>query len=312
MLVIVIHGLVGLLGLVLLYMAFFLTETAEGGLQNRLEELWIRVDDLSRAALSCQAVFLQQIAKLLSCMFDWIFGEELFSAKAAATSISLSSTAIFFFWFFVHFRKGPAAALEGLAVAVLLLIFGLAPGRIRYLGFAWAALLVSAPLTAKSGQVIDKLVPVFGILFGGVGSEILFIAASRWHLRKSANISSAWKIILLLGFNITAALLLIGPALIAYWGAGSGPVSSFGLSIFIVGVSNLITAMIPLLFILLAVAAGVHIVFWPAIQGPIYSAQRYGLVHKPKLLGMMGAMCVLFAWPSNPVIQLIAKLLHAE
>ncbi|MBZ5493827.1 MAG: hypothetical protein LAO76_23150 [Acidobacteriia bacterium] len=312
MLVIIFHLLIGLLGLVLLYMAFFLTETAEGGLQNRLEELWIRVDDLSRTALSRQAAFLQQIAKLLSHTFDWIFGKKLLSAKAAVTSISLSSAAVFLFWSFIHFHKGPGTALMGLAIAILLLILGLAPGRIRYLGFAWTALLISAPLTTKSGQIIDKLLPVLAILFGGVGSDIVFIAASRWYLRKSEGVSSAWLIILLLGFNITAALLLLGPALVLYWGAGSGPVSSFELSIFIVSISNLITVMIPLLFILLAVAAGGHIVFWPAIQGPIYSAQRYGLVHKPKLLGTIGTICVLFAWPNNPLVQLIAKLFHVE
>jgi hypothetical protein len=45
------HLLVGLLGLALLYAALFLHENEEGQLQNRLEKLWVAVDDLSKAAL---------------------------------------------------------------------------------------------------------------------------------------------------------------------------------------------------------------------------------------------------------------------
>ena len=59
------HLVLGLMGL-LLYAGLFLTETEEGRLQNRLEELWIRVDDLQSRAVSRQAAFLQQVSGLIA------------------------------------------------------------------------------------------------------------------------------------------------------------------------------------------------------------------------------------------------------
>lgn len=56
------HLLIGLIGTVLLYVALFLHETEEGKIQNRLEKLWVDIDDLSKAALSRQAAFLQRVS----------------------------------------------------------------------------------------------------------------------------------------------------------------------------------------------------------------------------------------------------------
>jgi len=84
------HLVLGLMGLLLLYAGLFLTETEEGRLQNRLEELWIRVDDLQSRAVSRQAAFLQQVSGLIADGLVQLFGRKLFSVESVASSLCVS------------------------------------------------------------------------------------------------------------------------------------------------------------------------------------------------------------------------------
>ena len=81
------HVVLGLMGVLLLYTGLFLTETEEGRLQNRLEELWIRVDDLHSRALTRQAAFLQQVSGLIADGLVKLFGRKLFSVKSVASCL---------------------------------------------------------------------------------------------------------------------------------------------------------------------------------------------------------------------------------
>jgi hypothetical protein len=82
-------------GLLLLYIAAFLTEDEESGLQNRLENWWIALDDRRSASLSRQAAFLQAIAALSSRGFDQVFGSRLISLQAFAVSCAFSIASLF-------------------------------------------------------------------------------------------------------------------------------------------------------------------------------------------------------------------------
>src|SRR5216684_8894839 len=95
------HLLVDLLGLSLLYAALFLHENEEGQLQNRLEKLWIAVDDLSKAALSKQAAFLQQVSAMANSALNKLFGTRLFSVGAVSASLCLSIGCVSFFLVYV-------------------------------------------------------------------------------------------------------------------------------------------------------------------------------------------------------------------
>lgn len=325
------HLAVGLLGLLFLYLALFLTETAEGGIQNRLEELWVRVDDLSKTALSKQAALLQQVAELLGDGLDLLFGVKLFSARSSATSINLSLAAMFLFLglFQLHYKSAPLfmRAYPDLLVGLVFLVVGLSPVPVRYLAFLVPIAAVGfglyrdwelALLDWDVKYLVGEFGPVLGILLGGAASQTLFVAASRWYLRKSAKISSGWRNLTLLLFTSCLALLLVSPVVAMF----AWPHAHFAearallrnravITVFLVGTSNLFTALVPLFFGLLCIVALLHQVLWPALKAPIYSAQRYGLARQPKLLGALGVLCLTFAWPGNPLVALVAKVVHA-
>ena len=66
-----------LAALLLLYAAFFLYPGGRQELQNRLEEWWIRLDDVRMRALARQPVLIQRLAETSRSGFAWLFGEPL-------------------------------------------------------------------------------------------------------------------------------------------------------------------------------------------------------------------------------------------
>src|SRR6266700_6033802 len=87
-------------------LTLFLREDEEGRIQNRLEELWIRIDDAQSAALSRQAAFVAEIARVVTRILDRIFGERLFSAHAASVSAFYGLASSILFSLFLKFING--------------------------------------------------------------------------------------------------------------------------------------------------------------------------------------------------------------
>jgi hypothetical protein len=53
----------------------------------------------------------------------------------------------------------------------------------------------------------------------------------------------------------------------------------------------------------------VHRLLWPVVKRPIYAANRKQLIKNSKLLGGLGTMLLLYAFPSNPVVKWITHFL---
>jgi len=95
------------LGSFCLYGALFLYETEEGEIQNKLQDWWVRVDDLRKSVSTRQAVFLQSAATATTRAFEAVFGRKLLSSRALAVSslLSLSSFELMASWF-LHPKSG--------------------------------------------------------------------------------------------------------------------------------------------------------------------------------------------------------------
>jgi len=82
--------LVGLVGLIAFYFAFFLFEDEEGVWQNRLENLWIAISDTAEITNSTSNALINKIGDVLRRMFIQLFGDHMFSFRAVAVSTNLS------------------------------------------------------------------------------------------------------------------------------------------------------------------------------------------------------------------------------
>src|SRR5436309_2081033 len=77
----------GAAGALLLYLSFFLHEDEEGRLANRLEDLWIRMDDLQKKSLSRNAAFLSGASRIVLSLLSRLFGDRVLSLQAIRSCV---------------------------------------------------------------------------------------------------------------------------------------------------------------------------------------------------------------------------------
>lgn len=80
-------------GVFLIYLTL-LYKHEEGQVKNKLEDLWIRVDDFQKIALSRQTAFMKVVAETLTLGFDRVFGKKLISLHSLIVSVCYSIASI--------------------------------------------------------------------------------------------------------------------------------------------------------------------------------------------------------------------------
>ena len=321
------HIAAGLCGFALAAFALFLNETEECELQNRLEELWVRVDDLSKRSITREAALIQQASKMASEALDRIFGSKLLSLRGAATSVGLSWVSLFLFLYLIS--DSPVEhSVRLFCIFVIALALSFAPGKLRYLTFSFISIYIYLMIESHYGSKIPNAGRVFRYLFymirwepefmfvplvaisGGLACDVLAIFAIRWLLRVSSAVKSIWKLVGLLLLDVCMGFSLVGPVLLIRYNFKAGwreVVANAGMAI---AASNLITGLMCALTIALLLLAFLHRLVWPVVSRPIYAAQRRGLLRHPRLITAVSAACFLFAWPQSPVIIALTKLLR--
>src|ERR1019366_4344420 len=82
--------LAGIAGALLLYVAFFLYEDEEARIQNRLEQIWKRIDAVQSITMSKEVAFLQGATRTTSTILDRLLGHKLLSVQSIAVSMAFS------------------------------------------------------------------------------------------------------------------------------------------------------------------------------------------------------------------------------
>jgi hypothetical protein len=121
--------LAGLAGALLLYVAFFLYEDEEAGIQNRLEQIWQKINALQSSAMSKEVAFLQGVTRTTSAILDRLLGHKLVSLQSISVSMAFSfssfSAVIYFYWKYLHSDQSDVI-IDGV-FGVLLLVLGSLP-----------------------------------------------------------------------------------------------------------------------------------------------------------------------------------------
>jgi hypothetical protein len=319
------HLVLGLMGLLLLYAGLFLTETEEGRLQNRLEELWIRVDDLQSSAVTRQAAFLQQVSGLIADGLVKLFGRKLFSVRSVASCLCFSMASFYLSLALFTREMRPLTKPVLLTCSLILLGCGFSQ-RLRYLGFAVLALGGLLNVFRLSGSLATYQVSLGEFVFGAVIyviailSVVGFVALTRWSLRLASQLSSAPGLITIILANVALSASLLSPLIFvellpyhtSVFGSrvGQSLISQFLTFFYSISVTNLFNAALPVVVVLLLLAALLHRLVWPVISRPVYAAHRHGVITQHKLLTALGALCLGLAWPHNILVKAIGKAVH--
>jgi hypothetical protein len=310
------------LGCISLYLAFFLYEDEEGKLQNRIEKLWVTIDDRAKATNSITTAVLNSVAKVLRRLFNVMFGESYFSAQLLSVSInmsvagaSISFGAFAYGWERLHVTA-TEAPLSCLAIGVIFL--AQAAVVIRYPRH-WVILLCCLPIVFSLASVLylvlflaeligrqhivgffaSVVIAIPSALCYSIASDIMSVIAIR---RIFASAAKSWtplemlKSIGLLGGVLYSFVLC--PAYIGFRFLSSRNQDISDISMLLVlfeflNVTNVFyCALLMCVFVLLLL----HKAIWPVLSRMIYPISRYKLLLNRKVMVSSGCLALTFAF----------------
>ena len=340
------QALVSCLGALLLYIAFFLDEDEEGKLKNRLEQTWRDLTTAQERALGRQQIFVGTIARMTSDTLDHIFGARLISLTSisvsacyslGATGLALAILLVYALDFTSYQAVGPYRDLwVPLLICSGWTILGLLPTfsrRLRWvsvLGFSsvvcfiFVVVLVDLRWIEPSGW-FDNLVGwmasaipwiefvderpayVILILMLTIVSDFIVIVSGRRFMRSLANEATIFKVLL---FSIVTLVLPLVLCAVPTWLSFVTDDNQTASVLLLVGLSNSYSAVVTLLFLILAIVALLHRFFWPLIRRPIMAAHRHGLLNQRKLLAGVGLALMAIGSPFGRSVAELVKRLH--
>jgi len=310
-------------GCVCFYLAFFLFEDEEGKLQNRIDSLWVSIDDRAKTTDSITTAVLNNIAKVLFRLFNRIFGEARFSVQLVSVSINLSFAGMFAIatarTYLGHsvFLSTPQLVLFLLAITVLFL--SLATVVIKY-PRRWISILTCVPIVPILSVVtvwmirnegaflgIEGSISVYALMLSlfiivaciSLASEVLSLAVIRKLFASVATSSTAFHIARATGFVggllfvICGAPLYIGNRLTA---SDSDLLSVIGVLLFDSSLLNFTTVIYCALPMCVLILLLVHKAIWPTMSRVLYPLSRYKLLTNQKAMTALGCLAWTFAF----------------
>ena len=273
----------------------------EGGLQNRIENLWISIDDKQKSAVGRAIAILNRAASYVTRIYNHILGSRLISIQMIGVS-SASSIAGFFIsgalllltllylslsrhaavtpqfnvslWVIgaLCFVFGSAVLVFAVLPSVIRNWFGLAVSLAPLLLFAYGSVLV---VKRQHGALISNQVTFLAGLVIGVLTDIFVLAAVRLSLRLIANTQKFIKIVWAVLVQVGALILIVLVPFEASTPLLSANKDSLGAKVLLFSMMfNFFTMLGILAFLLLLVVLMVHRALWPTLGRLVYSIAR--------------------------------------
>jgi hypothetical protein len=303
-------------GVLSYYAAFFMYEDEEGKWQNRIEELWVAINDREKLAGGSQAsAFFNKVADVATRGFNRVLGRRLFSLQLVGVSSSYSFAALFlglgfFVMMFLSRKSRLGAPLPHAAeysyLSHFLLIIGsiclLLAGLPALVRSRWAVALSLFPISCVVLGLI-RFITTHGVDKGqfemvvalavSILSDILLLALVRFTLRRVSADPSLPRIAIAVLMQAGIIFLLI----VTPWetlGHLYGPAERVVVA---VGVFNAFTGIASSVFFLMLLFVLLHRVTWPVLSRLFYSLARHEAVHNRKIMAGLGTGCFIFAFP---------------
>jgi hypothetical protein len=312
------------------YAAFFMYEDEEGRWQNRIDNLWISIDDRARQIGSRPAALFSKVAEAVTTCLDRVFGRKLFSMRMIGSSTSYSYFVLSAITLIAR-SPGPGDYYGGLSdrvfVVTVFLVSSCAAilptvfqGRwltlVSLLPLVMCAIAFWADITVK---MRNNLLPEFPIVLGvamtfGVISDVLVNVIVRSTIRRVAGASSLRTMIGALFIQFSSAILIsLGPLVVStiLQHKRIVPIKSLITTcINIASAFNVVTALFCFVFVFALSLVLAHRIFWPLTARLIYPFARYQIVQSRRALAAVGAACCTIGFGIGPnVVKVIIDIL---
>jgi hypothetical protein len=303
------------IGVLAYYIAFFMYEDEEGKWQNRIEKLWVAINDKEKSAGGSQAsAFFNKVADVATRGFNRVLGRRLFSLQLVGVSTSYSFAALFlgmgFFVLYVSRQSRLGAPLPHAAeysyLSHFLLIIGSAclllavlPALMRS---RWSTALSLLPLSCVllglirllANHSVDKgQVEILMALALSVLSDVLLLALVRLTVRRVSENPSISRIAVAVLIQACVISLFIA----APWETSEYLRGTTGRVVLGAGIFNAFTGVASSVFLITLLFVLLHRVIWPVLSRLFYPLARHEFVHNRKIMAGVGTGCFIYALP---------------
>jgi hypothetical protein len=303
----------GIVGSLLVGIALFLKEDEEGLIQNRLEELWRRIEDRATQGVTRSVALLQESARSVGLVLNRIFGAKILSDKFLVVSFFLSYTS---------FLASLLLNANGLWISrtprylilpslALYLALGLLPtvfNRKWSLIVSKCALgfILVGPLWLfvffRKKPMVGKLELFFVVLaITNSAWDTLYVLVIRRTLDVMAKRPNrAYGSFLLVGSMAALAVVPVfsqtGARLVAPTIGDHPHVASLTALLLLISLQcNVFGGLTALLLFVLILLALMHRIIWPILSRPIYALYRHKVISNHKLVFTVGSMLLAYS-----------------
>jgi hypothetical protein len=261
--------------------------------ENYLTEWWVWIEQRREAALRWPAAFLQVVATITTTIFDRWFGPRLLSARAASMSATISLLAVNLvvsanvirhvrigwrpYWY-IDIEPTRFSILAAFAFGALLLLLHLFVRRFHLIivcaaiGLYYVPVLVETSVKAgyppAFAEFLKANIKLHVSLVGAISlclsllCDVLFIALSRYLIRRALKSTSAFRISVLVFGTLVGGLALVSFPIVLFLAADphmpsvlSMVLAPFGLTLAMMNLSDLLVALV---FFIIALALVIH------------------------------------------------------
>jgi hypothetical protein len=306
-------------GVVFIYAALFLYESEEGVIQNRLEAWLVRIRAQRQIAISYSVAIMNAAARRTGDIFKTLFGSRLFSMRSYASSICYGLASLSLLGVIFLSSGQPGDSLYFLLAFGICVLVGFVPnltsnnkilvawkcGVVLFIPsvglyvLLWGRRITDTFHESRSGLVGITVIKPFLMFFASFLCDVLFIAFTRWMLKRTESLRNVGYIVLLLLLNVIVALALsFGYLLSDTWlGQRVEPYlhlpGRLANQLEFVSLLNLFDLFICGVYVLVLSGILLHRLLWPLVERPLYSLARFGVIKNKKLLWTLGTALLI-------------------
>ena len=311
------------IGMLCLYAGLFLHEDEEGRFQNRIQQWWVKVDDLAKVSHSRAATFMREIARLAGAFLDRLFGSPIRPLRLVGVSVCFSIASFCLSALLSIAFVGTAKFHPSVGKSILWLIYflflALMPAISTdkwYLRIWGSAVLIQllpllrfllflgrrrGPLAGLLGFEVVSVLLVVSLIF-----DLLYLYVTRTALKYAAKVERTYHIVLLAILDVLA----LGIALVLPWVVGLAVfryAKQLGITILFSFFLNSVDVLVCSVALIIAFLLLLDRLIWPLIQRPIYATQRFAVIRNKKAL--IGWGIALITLPTNTIGGMFLRLL---
>ncbi len=294
----VFQGFAITIGVFSLYLAFFLSKDTKGRSRDRIEDLWLKIEDEWDTG-SRFIVFLRTVAQAANSILDRLLGKKLVWHGSFGVS---SSFALCGFWIAssILFENDSRSMALQIFLGILSLGCGFAP--LLFQRESMTAISLCPCLATPAIALGFSRVPLLQSLFIAVGlvagllAGFFLIVVQRARIRRmcvSPDLITMLPMVLLQA--VLPVLLFSIPFIVdVYLGNGS-----VDILVQILTCLNFSNELILLMFFLVLALVILHRLLWPVLGRLVHALGKYQIAHHPVVMAGLGVACLVAAFQGH-------------